>query len=285
MNIEQIEYYLKKIRYFGGLGTDEIFFVNSNIYKYFVSEYIFVSLNRAVKVSKEELAGTFGKLLKRNYLSFRMKDFLRYKVQNGDLNKEMNKIIMAFQLMLDNGMTFYTKQYLKNVMQCEMFVFANMLDIIHFWEKKYYRFKSSIGIYLKYVRDEMVYCFPGGIECEQIDLQGIDLKNINLEGVSLRFFKGIDLEGVNLKVVDLRGADIRQINIERVDLKGLDLGGAFLNGLDLSEKDLKNTNLLGAHFDEKQVEYLEGKYELAGTSVLPNGSNLFISYEEYCKRR
>lgn len=287
LNIEQLEYYLKMVRYLGDLGTEEIYFVNSNIYQYFASEYIFVSMNRAVKGSKEDLAATLGNLLKRNRLSFRMRDFLCFKIRNGDINKEINKIIMTFQLMLDNGMTFYTKQCFNNVIQCEMLVFVNMLDIVHFARRNYYKFKNSIGNYLLFAREPFLYNYPGGSEWINVNLTKVDLKNVNLKGVKLSHFDldGADLKGVDLKEVDLSYTALGKINLEGIDLKGVDLRNVDLRGADLREKDLKNANLLGASFDEEQVEYLEGKYELKGTSILPKGSNIFISYEKYCEKR
>lgn len=287
LNIEQMEYHLKMVRYLGGLGTEEIYFVNRNIYQYFASEYIFESMNRAVKDSKEELAATLGNLLKRNRLSFRMIDFLSYKVLNGDINKEMNKIITTFQLMLDNGMTFYTKQCFDNVIQCELFVFVNMLDIVHFSGRNYYKFKKSIGNYLLYARKPFHYNYPGGSERKNINLSKVDLKEVDLEGVKLSYYDldGADLKGLDLKEVDLRRTTLRQINLEGIDLKGVDLRNVNLRGLDLREKDLQNANLLGASFDEEQVEYLEKKYDLKGTLIFPNGSNTFISYDKYCEKR
>lgn len=273
-------------KYVEGIETDEIYFIHQSIYDYFVSEYIFSSMYKATFISNDDLASVLGKTLNQNILSASMREFLKMKIIGSELVNEFDTIFTVFQRMIQNGMTFYTRKCFKNAIQCEMNVFSNMLEIIHYWNRKYYKFDASIRIYLQ-CQNGANYEFPGGMGFCSINLKYVDLKNVNLWGISLRHLSlwGAELSQENIQNADLRNADLRGSNLNSLNLQGVDLQGAHLTGMDLRSTNLENADLKKACFSEEQVQYLEKKYDLKGILVLPKDSNVYISYEEYCKRR
>lgn len=246
------------IKYFFENVKSNIEFVHKSIYEYFVSEYIFVSLCKVISMSKKKLASFWGNVLKNNNLSWEIVEFLKFKVRNSKLNEEFDKVNEAFQLMLHNGMTYYTKECLKNVIQCEINVFVNMIDIIHLWENWYLKFDDSVLIYLRF--------HVGHI-------------------ITNTYLSGMILEENIVRGLDLREADLRELDLGGIDLRGMRLNKAKLNGASLGGADLRGTDLREALFDEKQINYLEDKYDLRKTQVYIQETNEIITYEEYCNRR
>ena len=139
-----------RLKHCEGIGTSELYFVHRTIYEYFVVEYMFSCIYGAIEISKEKLASVFGYFLKSGKLSETICEFLKYKIQSGELNDKNSVIIDTLNLMLKDGMTYYTGLCYKNAINCEMRVFANMLEIIHLWNNKGLRIDESISTYLSY---------------------------------------------------------------------------------------------------------------------------------------
>lgn len=238
-------------------NTEYIEFINKSIYEFFVSEYIFMTIYEAVNKNKEYLAGIFGKMFKSNILSKEILEFLKYKIRNSKLNDIHDTINETFQLMLRDGMTFYTNECYKNVIKCEMYVFANMLEIIHLWDNINLKFDNSISQYMNYNFDFDI-CF-------------------NLEGVSL---SKTALKGVNLREANLKGAKLKG-----VDLKGANLIRAELNGASFTETDFGGADLSLAIIDENQIEYMESKHKAQKIRIMMDETGEIISYEEFLKRK
>ncbi len=206
-------------------------FIHKSISEYFVADYVAASMRKGVKLSAEVFAGMFGDLLKHNGLSSEILEFLKYKVEMEELNSKSSVVKDTFELMLRDGMTYYTGKSYKNVIDCEMSVFANMLDILHLWEWTSLKFNSLITTYLS---------------CNRYS--GLNLKNTDLSGAHLlrAYLRGADLKGANLSQANLRKADLFRANLLGADLKGADLSGADLSGVDLSGVDLSGVDLSGA---------------------------------------
>ena len=214
-NIEQdvlIGSYFKLVRHTEGVDTEKLSFVHRSIYEYFFIEYLCVSMCEAINESQEQLASIFGNFLKVGKLSETMCEFLRHKVKKCELNDKYNIVKETFELMLHNGMVYHTGINYKRAGKLEGVVFANMLEILHLWERDSFSFSSEIVWYLIHN------------ECERLNLNKIDLRDKNI--------KGAYLEGAHLREVDLRG-----ISLERVDLRGADLKGAILD-----ENQVKHLN-------------------------------------------
>ena len=296
-------------------------FVHKSIYEYFVSEYIIQNIEKAIESDsfKQKLAVFFGKTLINGKLSFEIIDFLKYKISECDLMGAYDKVLGAFQLMLQNGMTSYTDTCYSNVIDCEMKIFANMLEIIHLWINKSSRLIDTLTDYIKYNRNrklnlcemdlkksdlrraELSYANLEKADLRMSDLRNSNLREVNLNGAHLNDadLRKSDLTLAELLEADLRGADfrfayliranLREADLRKAKLKETDLNGAHLVGADLRGADLTGTCLRGAKlediiFDENQVQYLRKEYNLEGTRVFIDETNEIITYKEYSKR-
>lgn len=222
------------------IGT-KLSFIHKSIYEYFVAEYLFAVIKHSINISKEHLAGTFGKILKGNVLSKEIIMFLKFKIVNGEIMDVYDTVSDAFQIMLLDGMTYYTKECYRNVIDCEMNIVTNMLGILHVWEKKYYYINKGICTYLKY---NLNY--------------SLNLKNLNLSKT--------DLRGVNFFGSDLSEADLSGANVRRANLRGANLSGEYLIGANLSFADLSGADLSLADLSEANLRGL--KEEVCYTSTV-----------------
>lgn len=302
-----------RLKHCEGIGTSELYFVHRTIYEYFVVEYMFSCIYGAIEISKEKLASVFGYFLKSGKLSETICEFLKYKIQSGELNDKNSVIIDTLNLMLKDGMTYYTGLCYKNAINCEMRVFANMLEIIHLWNNKGLRIDESISTYLSYnkyvgLNLENIIIQPrvyvnsktdglcsmpfSGIYLQEARMDGIQLPYIGLPMANLMLadlegadLEGVDLKGANLSITNLMRANLTKAILEQADLSNANLSGAILKEAMLIRADLTDIDLTGADltetiFDEKQIEYLENRYDLSESCVhLKTGE--IINYEEY----
>ncbi len=289
--------YFKLVKYCEGIETEELYFVHRSIYEYFVAETIFSSINESVDQSKESLAGVFGKLFKRGNLSPIIVEYLKHKIIKSKLRDAFESVNDTFQLMLQDGMTYYTNKSYRNVLDCEMKVFKNMLEIMHLWERDCYRFENEIIYFIKiYIImniNEILNCNEAdfsNVDFSEMDLTYVYLKNAilneaNLNGVNLSLtdLSGISLVGASLIGTCLTRSHLLNANLRMANLTNADLGMANLTGADLTDIDLTGADLTGACFDEKQVRYLKTNYNLQDTRVLIEETGDVLSFKEYCK--
>lgn len=248
--------YFKLVRHCEGIETEKIYFVHRSIYEYFVAETIVTSVTKGLDTSKEMLACIFGKLLKKGRLSENILNYLKHKIVTSGLYHSYNTIDETFQLMINNGMTFYINERYKNIIDYEIKIFDNMLEILHLWNRDKWKFSPSIRNYLKYGED----CCLNLI---RTDLSGIDLREVNLSKSKL---DGIDLGAASLKL------------IIRLIIKGeLSLDLPALNKLAEGNELLK-----GTIFSQYQIYFLYDKYDLRGTIVIMEEGNI-MSYEKFEK--
>ncbi len=249
--------YFKRVSHCDGVNAGQLYFVHRSIYEYFVAEYIFTSIYDN-KNSTEALAGALGRLLKGNRLSKEIRGFLAYKIQNSALRTMAAEINDAFQLMLRDGMTYYTKQYFKNVIVCEMNVFYNMLDIIHMWEHNRYSFDESVCKYLSCGRSykaDLTYAGLSGI-----NLGGADLSNADLSGA--------DLTRANLTYADLRNTKLYNAVLLDAILNEANLTEARFAGAYLEGAELEDACLRGTVFSAEQIRDLQELYDIGGGRVV-----------------
>ena len=246
-------------------------FIHKSIYEYFVSEYIYGAMNGAINNvnPQRKLASNFGHLLNKNLLSPEILEFLRYKIRNSDMKEEFEVVNGVFQLMLKNGMTFFTNRCFRNVIDCEMMVFANMLEVIHIFEKDCYHFDDSICNYLQYNKIVQLNLYMANIEYAKLrrtNLEGANLEGANLEAADLRGANleesnliYVNIESANLGEANLEGANLGRANLEGADLKGANLEGAKLRGanlagVNLGRAKLRGANLAGANLERANLE-------------------------------
>ena len=268
------------IKHFFESTEMNIEFIHKSIYDYFVSEYIFKFMNNQLKNSNyvENNAGVLGELLKSNILSPDIIEYLKFKIDAENIKEKFNILNQAFRLMLQDGMTYYTKERCRDVIKCEKNIFVNMLEILHIWDYNNLIEHIFIEKYLKSGGDalnlkgmNLSKMNLGEIELRNLNLEktqmeDIDLENINFEGKNLMgiIWKNANLIGANLAKADLADAnlentDLTQANLSnailinatlvRVDLIGADLRGADLKGANLTEASLYMANLINARLD------------------------------------
>ncbi len=314
--------YFKLIRHCEGMGTDELQFVHRSIYQYFVVLYFFRTIHNLA--SKEEVAGKLGELLKKGQLSEQILEFIKYKFDSMYMHNLPNIVKHIFQIMLRDGMTYYTKEKHKKVIEQEMNIFSNMLRTVGLWNSDLGSLDDRIITYLQCNKKHKLYlkgitlgfininlekqtdidlrgAYLRGADIREafwgrVDLRGADLTEANLRGISLI---GADLRGADLYRADLGkaylgGADLRGVDLRIVDLRGgylrganlkeADLKGANLEGADLEGADLERANLSGTVFDEGQFYLLHKKYDLSNSKVHILQTDRIISYKEYCIR-
>lgn len=266
--------YFKAIKHCEGIETEELSFIHRSIYEYFVSDYIFALLFQTMEKSNEELARVFGVLLKSNILSEEILVFLKYKIRNSIIFKKFDFIYDTFQLMLYDGMTYYTKECYKNVIRCEMRVFANMLQILHVWKLEEVSF-HSLNYYIKH---NVFKLDLRGIELSKADLKGAELSGANLEKVN---FKDANLIGANLQNANLKRGDLRGVKLQEANLRYADLSGADIRNAKVIDSDLGKAILTDVIIDENQAGYLRKKYDLQGTKVYIFKNKEIIGFNEF----
>ena len=191
-----------------------------------------------------------------------------------------------FQIMLQDGMTYYTKISYKKRIEREINIFSNMLEVLSLWNFQLGKLDKRISIYLK---------------CNshtRLNLRGINLEKQNLEEINIKcanlceaHLEGADLTGANLFLGKLEKAHLVGTNLSRANLQGVnfadaDLEGAILIGANLSIASLKGANLNNTIFDERHISWLQEKeYDLAKCNVYIFETKETISYTEYCCRK
>ena len=196
-------------------SDNNIEFIHKSIYEYFVSEYMFSSIFKYENMEKEILAGVLGKLFIKNQINDEVIEFLKYKIRNSKWNIYFDKFNETFQLMLKDGMTFYTKKQYKNIIQCVSNVFKNMLDIIHLWENAFFKFDNLIHDYLRFDIEQLNF--------SKTDLRGLNLKKSDLVRANLT---GADLTGANLigaRLVDAKLDDACLLNTIFDEMQVIDI--------------------------------------------------------------
>lgn len=233
-------------------------FIHKSVYEYFISEYIFYSISEIIKKDNfkiEELSGVMGVLFKYGKLSFEIIEFLKYRVRNS-LNDKYDIVSSAFNLMLEDGMTYYTRECYRNVIDCELCVFKNMLEIVHLWEKRFKLDKAG-SAYLKSNKRK-------GINLSNMDLIDLDL--------SESYLVNSNLSNSNLSDTTFRNANLEQAKLDGAFLKGTDLRGAILIDVNFSNTILEDimledTKLYKTIFSENQIEYLKNNYSIQKLEV------------------
>ncbi len=267
-----------KLKHCEGKEGKQLYFSHRSIYEYFVVEYIFSLIYKAID-SKEDVMCVCGKFLKENILSQNMLEYLKIIILNSKVQDKFDIINESFQIMLQDGMTYHASKYYeesyKNVMDCEMNVFKNMLELIHLWDNSNMRGYSYLEKYIRY--NYQLVLNLSGVDLSGVNLSGVNLIGLNLSGSSLR---GADLRGADLSGANLSGANLSGADLSEADLIGVNLIGADLSEADLIGADLIGADLMFAKFDEEQITYLTN-CDLSESLVYVKKYDRFIDYLEY----
>ena len=189
--------------------------------------------------------------------------------------------------MLQDGLTYDMDANNKKAAKFKMNIFANMLELIHIWDRTAYNFENSILKYLKFDNQEL--------NLSKLDFNNTNLRQINLKYANLRgaIFKNANLsrsnlsssrlEEANLSRANLSKSYLNKANLNKANLSEADLNGADLRGAKLDGVCMKNANMSGTIIDESQVYILEETCDLQDVKIFMKDLHL-ISYEEYCHR-
>lgn len=213
-------------------------FIHKSIYEYFISEYFLMRIQQVLNKSKEDIAGDLGCMLKRSLLSNEILEYLKFKIR-GKVVGAFDSIYESFQLMIRNGMTYYTDNIDQNIIDCEMNVFNNMLNIIHLWNKSILELDRD---FINYINCNKILNF-------QNNKNKINLRNVSFNEKYLRciVLRGVDLSYADLSHKDLQSADLSYSKLRNTNLNYAELRSANLSYSDLQSAELENTNLSKAN--------------------------------------
>lgn len=243
-NISILEFPIK--HFFESIEMD-IQFIHKSIYEFFVSEYIFFTLCEELSknnFTKSDFANVLGNLFNKNYISLEICKFLEYKIKKSKLEKQFFIINDTFKIMLKDGMTYHVSELNKNILECEIKIFNNMLSIMHLWDNIILKFDNSISKYLYF------YNFV------PLNLTFVDLKNLKLPYAVLR---KVNLTGADLTDTTLTGADLIEANLTNTKLKGADLTSAILKRANIRFVDFSEAKLIGVDFSESDLRWKKFK--------------------------
>lgn len=217
---------------------DNIEFIHKSIYDFFVSESIFNSIMEVIDISEERSAEIFGKMFKKGFILRDTLDFLNSRISNSRIKDKFVLFNDIFNLMLQDGMTYYSREHYKNTIDCEMNIFANMLEVIHLWKSRTRKFNANIIDYIKSNKRHI-------LNLNEIDLSESNLERIGLEKSSAvaSVLREANLGRADLRSVDLRGADLKFANFSYANLFNANLANAILIEADLRGADLTKANL------------------------------------------
>lgn len=254
-NVSILDFPIKYL--FENIGNG-IEFIHKSLYEYFLSEHIFTLMNEAINTNqKNMLSGVLGKLFKKRTLSVEVLDFLKFKISNSNLSQKVDIVNQAFQEMLEHGMTYYTGECFENVIECEMNVFANMLELLHLWDENILYIDDLICHYLKYNTKKGLNL--KNVYIEHGDLTGVNLVNANLSGANLSYciLKNANLDEINIDKAILTNVDLRDTSLSKVNFKTATLENVML----------ENAKIYETVFSEKQIAYLEQYYNLEWDTI------------------
>ena len=214
-----ISNYFEPIKHCEGIGTDELQFVHRTIYEYFVAVYFYESMYRMN--AKDKVAGKLGELLKGRRLSNQILEFIKCKFDSLKEVELSNIVKVIFDIMLQDGMTFYTKVKYNNIVTQERNIFSNMLEIVRLWNPVLGEMDEKIITYLQCNREP-----------------ALNLKGISFSGINPDYFI---YHSVWSCTIDLGGVYLKKANLSEANLRGVNLCGADLRGANLSEADLSGT--------------------------------------------
>lgn len=259
--------FFKAVRHCEGIETEHLYFVHRSIYEYFVAETIYSSVENALleldEISKEKLAGNIAVFLKKGWINYTIREYLKYKIEilYNKLEKEKKEKFYqwwesAIDKMMQVGMFYYTEENINkynNIIQKELTCFLNLLEILRLLseiENREYIFKNS-KLVEYYIRHCCIDFENDKIKSKSLDFSKMFLKDVNLGRIDLHScdLTKTNLEGANLEGANLEGANLAGANLTKADLRKADLRRAILRNTDLQEIKASRIELYEARLE------------------------------------
>lgn len=268
-----------KLKHCEGTKGKELYFVHRSIYEYFVAETIYKAIENAMiilsDVSQIELAKNIPIYLKKGSIINTISEYLKFKIlklYNGLEKKKQKRFYQwweeAIGKMMDDGMFFYTGDYIsnyKNIISKEIRCFLNLINVLRVlmkdFQKEYiledesnkvqryikyscatYEFREELNLSTLFLKEAS---FPG-VNFEYADLSGAYLPRAFLTNA---YLPSANLSGTVLKRAHLKGAKLMRAKLVKADLQGADLRGANLEGADVRGIELEGATLAGTNIN------------------------------------
>lgn len=258
-------------------------FIHKSIYEYFVAEYIFTFMYKGAKENTEYLASILGELFQSVVLEKEFLEFLKYKIS---LYNYFQDLKTAFELMLKNGLTYYTNKCYKDIPIREACILTNMFKIFQLYENKNFKldisksyyFKqniSGLNLYKIILTNQMLQgCCLINANLKEANLENVNLSRANLENSDLTKsnLNGVNFEGANLSGVKLTHTTLKRVSFNNVNLTNADLSKMEFIGGDLSTAYLQNANLAGANLQNACLIGLDLSKTLLNRTILTSAN-------------
>lgn len=237
-------------------------FIHKTIYEYYVASFIYDNINEPIlQGNKEKVANILGEIFSQNILSKEILNFLRLKISSNKIKNFFRNTLDTFEIVLQNGMSYYSNKPFLCAIKCEINIFCNMLEFIHLWESENIEIKNKqeFIFYIKHASLSRII-----LNLSKINLNNVDLSECNLSNADLSYadLSGSELSGckmvkadlyrANLRQTNLVGVNFTQANLEQTYMKGANITNAefqyaYLHYTELETCNFANSNFLGAN--------------------------------------
>lgn len=246
--------FLKLVKYYEGIESEEVYFVHRSIYEYFVAESIYNSIENAIMKltdeSQEEFASNVVYYLKMGIISPIIGEYLLHKIMH-IYNKldEKKKIVfydwweISFYKMIKKGMFFYANQnFCKfgHIIGEEITCFLNIIEILRLLLKVC---KRKYLMQERYSEELMMYLRSYNLINNTI----IQKRMPNLSNI---FLKGKKLEWLNLSKFNFSYAELSSTVFDHTNLEGSIFYESRLINASLYNAKLESANLCKARLDK-----------------------------------
>lgn len=258
MSEDRVEDFVVSNYYYIEHTTYSLSFCHRTIYEYFVAEYIYNILY--INDEKEVVAERLAYLFKKNLLSIEILQFLKYKLDRNCVGKERMYLLIeaAANLMIHNGMTFYLRERIEDILKVESLIFRNINLILdsYFIVANGNNYKNiEIGSqFLSQINNR----YDNSLYLNHFYIADKELKN-------KKYLTNLDLSHSECRNVNFSGSDLSALIMEdgtliSCYLNNVKLNGASFNASTLSVIEMNNTYMNNGNFQSCIMEKFQCKH-------------------------
>lgn len=242
---DRVEDFAVSNYYYIESSTYTLTFCHKTIYEYFVAEYIYNTVSNYDEA--EIIAEKLAFLLKKNLLIKEILQFLRFKIERNDHNNEERYLLIesAVNLMIKNGMTYYLKEKIGDVLEVERIIFLNIILILETYhagikckQKKNIKISNQFLSQLNNRFDSIV------------NLEKIFLRDLNLN--RKKFLTNLDLSNSTLEHINFENSDLSFSVFKNAELKNISFNQSTMNETIFNDSTLLDVNLEYAQLQDCQ---------------------------------